>query len=256
MLSIVATVGWILFDVYFCLRTTSNMSNVEWWTLLIGGVGLGLIALAGEIRDRTAHSRDIANLTKGQEIHSTEHLALAKGEIGLFERLAVIAAAVQQSSTLTDWQNTLTQLHWFPLTSEQKARLRNALSKLQRGKLAIAYHGDEDCEYLAHDLEQVFLDVGWTLAENTGSIESSYRAWSAAAGIVVPSFAWLPLIRVPLGITVIGFNPSLLAHDIRDSLNDILSSQATSSIVSAALAQESEVATINLVITSRRRPPA
>jgi hypothetical protein len=62
MLAIIATVGWILFDVYFCLRTTLDMSHIEWWTFLIGGVGLGLAALGGELLDRKSHNKEIDGL--------------------------------------------------------------------------------------------------------------------------------------------------------------------------------------------------
>jgi hypothetical protein len=63
MLAIVATVGWILFDVYFCLRTApDNMSAPVWWTLLIGGVGLGVVALIGELWDRRSHQKEINGL--------------------------------------------------------------------------------------------------------------------------------------------------------------------------------------------------
>jgi hypothetical protein len=62
MLAIIATVGWIAFDVYFCLRTTMGMSGSEWWTLLIGGVGLGLAALVGELLDRKSQKDEIVGL--------------------------------------------------------------------------------------------------------------------------------------------------------------------------------------------------
>jgi hypothetical protein len=74
MLSIVATVGWILFDVAISLWTAPMMPAREWWAFLVGGVSLGLVALVGEIaasranqRERSALMEEIADL-KNQQI--------------------------------------------------------------------------------------------------------------------------------------------------------------------------------------------
>jgi len=101
MLAIIATVGWIVFDVAISLATISDtmMPAWEWWVFLCGGVSLGLIALAGEILNHHSHAKEIGEILAGQESHLKEHDVLAKGNIAMLERLAAVTQTTGQSDS-------------------------------------------------------------------------------------------------------------------------------------------------------------
>jgi hypothetical protein len=184
MLAIIAAVLWIVLDVAMTLLTSPPIPLWQWRTIVYGGGAVVVFTIVAGIYEHFHTKKEDRN--RAQETTDLkERLIKQEGfNEGAFQTLGgtlqQIASATPESSgavvsamreELQKYQSRIAQLVWAPLTSEQKIQLRNALSKLQREKLAIVYHGDEDCEYLAHGLEQVFLDVGWTLAENTGSFE-------------------------------------------------------------------------------------
>ena len=137
MLAIIATVGWIVFDVAISLATISDtmMPAWEWWVFLCGGVSLGLIALAGEILNHHSHAKEIGEILAGQESHLKEHDVLAKGNIAMLERLAAVTQTTGQSDStvieaatakLAQREHKIGRyesIFWSPLTLDQKRRL-------------------------------------------------------------------------------------------------------------------------------------
>jgi hypothetical protein len=83
MLTIFATIGWLLFDVWVSIVTAPILPLWEWRAIFWGGIGLAISKLAGALLDRRAHRKEIENLMRGQATHSQEHDTLASGIVRL-----------------------------------------------------------------------------------------------------------------------------------------------------------------------------
>jgi hypothetical protein len=68
MLAIIATLLWIALDIGVSLVTAPALPPWEWWAILLGGVGLGALALIGEVLDRKSHAKDVAQILGGKHL--------------------------------------------------------------------------------------------------------------------------------------------------------------------------------------------
>lgn len=172
MLAIIATVGWIAFDVIFCFLTAPPMADSEWWILLCGGVGLGLTALVGEILDRRAHKKEIASILAGQESHSREHDTLAKGDIAILRRLTEqsdVKLTEAQEAQLEGLERQLKELQQLSrhVTPQQRRRFSRALPQIlpelfdsppssEYKGLRVTYGSTLEAKNYAEELSQLF----------------------------------------------------------------------------------------------------
>ncbi len=62
MLTIIATVGWVLFDVWVSVVTAPLLPLWEWRLLVFGGGALALFTFIGALFDRQADEKRIADL--------------------------------------------------------------------------------------------------------------------------------------------------------------------------------------------------
>jgi len=85
MLATIATVLWIVLGFGVSLVTAPILPPWEWWTILSGGMGLGVLALIGQLLDRKNHKKEIDGLNtqlldvkSGQTFQSGQLNALAQ----------------------------------------------------------------------------------------------------------------------------------------------------------------------------------
>jgi hypothetical protein len=210
MLAIIATVGWILFDVYFCLRTApDSMSVPMWWTLLIGGVGLGVVALIGEIWDRKSHNDEVRDLNsklidlkQGQTGHTDEIATVAKGSIAILAKLDHLAGITQTSGQsvsttidvaairLTLLESKLARIEerdWIPMDTDSKSVLASKLGVFHGHIVQVVSHENPDCQGLAEDFKDCFRKAEWHVRDVplTGS-------WAASGASGIQVSGWTP----------------------------------------------------------------
>ena len=81
--AIVATVGWIAFDVAISIMTANVIPPNEWYALVFGGIGLGAVALLGEIFAWMSSVTDRHELLKKIEVANA-------GQSGKMEVVAIL----------------------------------------------------------------------------------------------------------------------------------------------------------------------
>jgi hypothetical protein len=178
VLLILATVGWIFFDVAVSIITAGAIPTWEWWGILVSGTGLAFFTLAALVVDRREHTKEIETLTRGQASHSTEHLALAQGTLAVYERLATLSnanpnqsperiadAATRQIEGLERQLAHLTGIFWRALRDDEHEYLRNELSKIGKYSVRISPDAQTDCRELAASFYSIFHEAGWTLEQ-------------------------------------------------------------------------------------------
>jgi hypothetical protein len=77
MLTYIATAFWILFDVWVSVVTANALPVWEWYAIVASGGLLAIATVVGGIIDRRAYSKDIKQVTTGQEQHTTQLQALS-----------------------------------------------------------------------------------------------------------------------------------------------------------------------------------
>jgi hypothetical protein len=173
MLTAAATIFWIALDVFVSVVTAPMMPSWAWWTILLGGVGLGALALVGDLCDRRSHAKEVAKLTEGQAEHSREHEILAQGSLRMLAAVtqttgqpidAVIEAANAKIARLEDKVSRQESIFWSPLTLDQRRRLTSQLIIAGKHSVRVTSHENTDCVEFARDLKDCFADAGWTVA--------------------------------------------------------------------------------------------
>jgi hypothetical protein len=96
MFTIAGLVGWIILDLgMFLVTTPPALSPWLWYGFLVVGLIVGVLALIGEIRDRNANAREMAELKAGQD-------ALAGAALKTLETSSNMALLVQRLEGLTN----------------------------------------------------------------------------------------------------------------------------------------------------------
>jgi hypothetical protein len=249
MLLIIATVGWVAFDVWVSIVTAGSIPASEWWGIFIGGILLAIFTLIALLVDRREHTVEIDGLKRGQADHSREHLALAQGTLGVYDRLAALSntnpnqpsngiaeAAVYKIERLESQLADVTKIFWRPLRDDERQYLTEELRKIGKYSVRISPDAQTDCRELASSLYHIFKDAGWTLEQ----IPSGGITWESAgaSGIAVlgkypadnePGSKVLKLL-VPLVKGGLQFSASLENNDRADVLIIIGPKQARTSL--------------------------
>lgn len=166
LLGIGATAGWIAFDVVVSVVTYPLMPRCEWWALVGSGAVLVLLTIASEIMNYVEHQRDEAR-------HTSEHVAIASGTLGVFDRLReltqmtgqpddrVIETATSKILSLEMQVNDLTTMFWRRLNERDIEMLRVLLGNFHHKTVRIVPEAQMDCRELAGDLNRAFTAAGW-----------------------------------------------------------------------------------------------
>jgi hypothetical protein len=182
MVTILATVGWLLFDVAVSIMTAGYLPLWEWRALFWGGGTLALLTLIGMIWDYRAHKKDvaaheqgIADIRAGQAGHTGEIATVAKGSIAIFNKLdqlagitqttgqplaTVIETAISKIAQLETKVLRHDAIFWGAISDAEKLKLVNIFTGLGPHSVKIASNGNTDCVELARDLKDCFKKAG------------------------------------------------------------------------------------------------
>jgi hypothetical protein len=218
------TLFWIVFDVAITLRMAfvSPQYGIPIWECAIWGLvglSLGIAAYVFERRERKSHNKTMtdlqAELTRQGAFNAGAFTVIGKTIVELPSLMPANPRIAQLEAELSAYRDRLAQIVWVPLAPEAKMQLRNGLSKLESGELRILHDGASDCEQLARELGQIFVDIGWAL----GRIKSMESEIGPTRGV-----------RLHGGIDVSGGSNDLVVHAIRDILSGVLNVQVSAKV--------------------------
>jgi hypothetical protein len=239
------TFGWILFDAAISARMM--IGGYKWWEVALwslGGLLLAGYAWYREDRDNNEHAKNFTNISdkliemRGFNAGAFTTVGKALADFGPNPSSFVVE---QLRTELQKYRDHLAKLVWSPLIPEEKINIRDGLSRLKAGKVAIMYDGPSDCEQLARDVGQLFSEVGWTI-EHIYSLQSKIGAFEGAKK---RTFALLH------GIAVSGGTNDLAVHAIRDVLSNALNVPVT---VGTAYSNKPEVPYVILAFGPKWEP--
>jgi len=185
-LAIAATVGWIAFDVAISVVTSSMIPPGEWYVLIFGGVGLGALALLGEIKTWMSQTEERNELLRKVETAAAQ-------QSGKMEVLAILQALQLKSSPidvtsptlpvksvsseeLKEGEREIKDLRkrlgkelsrWPILKPEELQRFTEDIAFL-KGKRVCVVSGDEhDCRVFAEAVASAFRTAGVPLVDKS-----------------------------------------------------------------------------------------
>lgn len=210
MVTIFASVLWILFDVAAWLLTTPMMPPGEWRAICLLGGAVAMLALIGAFYDRAAaqraekqHTDEMRGLREqlimqggfqqgavavmGQSLMRLEGRVEAVPETNVIsqEFKAELESYRNKIKELQEANSQFTKLLWVPLTMTQNMQLRSDLLLLgTKYSIRISHHENTDCGVVARDIRAVFRESGWTISPlpATGTWETA-----GASGILAMS---------------------------------------------------------------------
>lgn len=190
MVTIFASVVWILFDVAAWLLTAPMMPLGEWRAICLTGGALAVLALIGAFHDRVTaqraekkHADEMRGLREqllaqdgfqrgavafmGQSLMRLEGRADAAPQANVIsqEFKAELESYRDKIRDLQEANSQFTKLLWVPLTMTQKMQLRSDLLLLgARYSIRISHHENTDCGVVARDIREVFRESGCAIS--------------------------------------------------------------------------------------------